>query len=224
MNPVRSLALGVAGAALLGLTGYATASSPRVHVTAQLPTTGRAGTAARVQGRAAHAPTGAIAELERAAGLRWIRLAAATISHGRFALSWTPPAAGFLTVRVVVVRRHVLLAKTPSASLLVGAAPVYCAPPQTPADVPPGDGTIVGGVYNEGGPAPGVYVCQGQANTVTLTSAAGASVATKEVAAGQSYAFVVPAGGYTLAAGYCRAQATVTAGRTTHTDTVCPVP
>ncbi len=223
---LRSLALGVTGALLLGLIGVAAGAttSARSRVTAVLPRTGQVGRPLRVAVRVTRAPAGAVARFERstAAG-RWVVLASATVRAGGFGLRWTPRTAGLLTVRVAVVRRHGLLASTPNATLLVGLAPVSCSPPLAPS-LPPGEGAIVGGVYNAGGPAPGIYVCQGQANVVTLTDAAGATVAARQVPAGGSYAFVVPPGEYTLTAGFCRGTAVVTAGSATHADTVCAVP
>jgi hypothetical protein len=224
---VRSLALGVAGALLLGLIGYvggADARGARVRVTAALPTTGQAGTAIRVSGRVTHAPTGAVARLERspAAG-RWVVLAAATIRSGAFTLRWTPASPGFLSIRVAVVRRHALLTATPPRTIAIGAAPVACTPPPAPS-LPAGMGAILGGVYNAGGPAPGIYACQGQANVVSLTDAGDATIATQQVPASGSYAFVVAPGTYGLSAGFCRGSATVSTGRVTHADTVCAVP
>jgi hypothetical protein len=204
----------------------ASAVSAAVRVSVSLPNVVTAGTAVTIAGRVSHAPADATAELESRApsGGRWTVLARAKISHGRFSLRWTPRTSSFLTSRVIVVRRGRTLASTKTAMILVGAAPVYCAAPSPPGSLPAGDGYIVGGVYNVGGPAPGITVCQGQANTVTVTSAAGATVATQNVAGGQSYTFVVPAGMYTLQAGFCSGTATVRAGAETKADTVCPVP
>jgi hypothetical protein len=203
----------------------AAAESAKVRVTASLPNVVTAGSVAAIAGRASHAPAGARAELEgrSPAGGRWTVLASVAIAGGRFTLRWTPRTSSFLTSRVILVRRGRTLAGTKTTMILVGAAPVYCAAPGPPAMVPAGYGYIVGGVYNVGGPAPGITVCQGQANTVTVMTAAGATVATQNVAGGQSYTFVVPPGVYTLNAGYCRGSATVRAGAETKADTICPV-
>ncbi len=220
------LLLAVAVAVLWAAAPVVGAARPgRVRLTATVPSVARAGTPSPVAGRAAGAPAGSVAELERqTAPRRWAVLAATGVRAGRFTLRWTPTLPGFFDVRVVVVRHGALLARTGVRPVLVGAAPVYCAAPAGPVALPPGAGRIVGGVYNEGGPAPGIYVCQGQANAVTLSRAGGAPVAMQEVAAGQSYSFVVPAGTYTLSSGYCRGSASVGAGQTTTADTVCPVP
>ncbi|HWH10253.1 MAG TPA: hypothetical protein VG165_03935 [Solirubrobacteraceae bacterium] len=205
----------------------ASAAGPATRITATLPGLATAGTAVVVSGRISHAPAGSTAELEArppAGSAEWSVLAKARISGGRFIVGWTPQSAGFLKIRAIVVRRSRTIAATRSTSLLVGAAPVYCAPAAMLTPLPFGTGLIVGGVYNVGGPAPGIIVCQDQANTVTVTDSIGSPVASVELAAGQSYAIVVPAGSYTLTAGSCRGSAVVTQGATTHADTVCAVP
>lgn len=222
MRRAASVATAIAALLLLGSAGAAQAAGRRVHLSVRLPSTTGVARATVVAGTAAGAPAGAVAKLELRTGYRrWTRLAAAKVGRaGAYTLRWTPATAGFVYIRVVIARRGRLLAATTAAPLVIGAAPIYCAPPGPATNVPAGDGTIVGGVYNAGGPAPGVYVCQGQANVVGLS---GASTATQQVPANGSYSFVVPAGSYTLSAGFCRGTATVTAGRTTHADTVCPV-
>jgi hypothetical protein len=202
------------------------AASPVVLKVA-LPGSGTAGTTIALLGRASRGSGGSTAELERtgAAG-RWTVLAKGTVSGGRFRLLWKPRTSSFLTIRVIAVRRGKTIAHTKPASILIGAAPVYCAAPSPPGQLPPGDGYVVGGVYDVGGPAPGITVCVGRANTVTLTASSGAVAASQQVGPGDSYTFVVPAGTYTLAAGpgYCRGSATVRAGAETKADTVCDVP
>jgi hypothetical protein len=205
----------------------ASAAAPVTRITATLPGVATAGTALVVGGRVSHAPAGSTAELEArppSGGGPWTVLAKGRITSGRFTISFTPGSAGFVTIRAIVVRRSRTIAATRSAPLLVGAAPAYCTPTTSLSPLPPGDGLIVGGVYNVGGPAPGITVCQGQANTVTVTDSFGSPVASVQLAAGQSYAIVVAAGTYTLSAGSCRGSAVVTAGAATHADTVCDVP
>jgi len=126
----------------------------------------------------------------------------------------------------VSVRRHGRnLASTSPSTVLVGPPPVHCAPPVPPGNIPAGDGWIVGGLYNTGGPAPGIHACADQAYTLTVTDAAGATVATVQVPVGRSYTVVLPAGGYTLrSSGFCSGTATVTAGKQTVADTVCLLP
>jgi hypothetical protein len=204
----------------------AVAGHGKVRVTATIPGVVTAGMAVTIPGRTTHAPAGASAELEGRAPSagRWTVLSRATVTRGRFSLRWTPRTSAFLTSRVIVVLRGATLASTKTAAILVGAAPVYCAAPSPPGMLTDGDGYIVGGVYNVGGPAPGITVCQGQANTVTLTGVTGATIATQNVAAGQSYTFVVAPGVYTLSTGFCHGTATVRSGAETKADTVCPVP
>jgi hypothetical protein len=118
-----------------------------------------------------------------------------------------------------------MLARTKPVQSGIGAAPQYCAPPAPPAvDIPVGDGWIVGGRYNEGGPFPGIYVCDTQDYTVTAIDANGTVQATRPVAGGHSYTLVLPAGTYTLKSDFCTGMATVAAGQQTAADTVCSVP
>ncbi len=154
--------------------------------------------------------------------------------RSRFVLTWRVPeklAPGPWSLRVALVyppaapARRVLAATRPTQAF-VGPAPVPCAPPVPPAqNIPPGDGWIVGGLYIEGGPAPGLDECYSASYTVTATGPSGAVAASQQVAGGHSYTLVLPAGTYTLKAG-CSvpAQATVTAGRQTTANTACLVP
>jgi hypothetical protein len=235
MGGYRRRSLAVLGAgALVGAAiapvgiGYAAtrAESTAARITISIPGTVTAGTAVVLRGRVSHAPGDSTVDLESRppVGGRWTVLARGAVVHGRFAVTWRPRSASFVMARVILVRHARTLARTTPASVLIGAAPVYCAAASPPGSLPPGDGYIVGGVYNVGGPAPGITVCQGEANTVTVTGASGATVASQAVPAGQSYTFVLPAGTYQLSTGYCRGQATVTAGAGTHADTVCAVP
>lgn len=203
-------------------------ASPRPStglISAVLPGTATVGEIVKVRGRVSRAPGGSTAELERGgtAG-RWTVLGKGAVSKGRFTVSWKPVASGFVTVRLVVVRRGRTVARTRTGKLLIGAAPVLCAPPGPPDSLPQGDGSVVGGVYNVGGVAPGVTVCHGQAERVTAADTSGAVVAAEDVAGGQSYRFDLPPGLYTLSAGACRGSATVRAGAETHADTTCDVP
>jgi hypothetical protein len=107
----------------------------------------------------------------------------------------------------------------------VGPAFVRCSAPVPPAiNIPAGDGWIVGGLYDEGGPFPGIDECSSSGYTITATVADGTVAATQTVAGGHSYTLVVPAGKYTLNARFCRGQATVTAGRQTAANTICAFP
>jgi hypothetical protein len=114
---------------------------------------------------------------------------------------------------------------TPTYTILIGPAKVYCKPPVPPAMmIPVGDGWIVGGLYGEGGPAPGIFACSGDPYTVTATNSSGVVAASQHVAALHSYTLVVPAGKYSLAARGCHGQATVKAGRQTTANTYCLFP
>jgi hypothetical protein len=147
---------------------------------------------------------------------------------GRFLLRWRVPAheqTGPVSLRVVAERRGRIVQATRATSSWVGPAPVYCAPPTPPASVPPGDGWIVGGLYIEGGPAPGLDECYSASYTVTATDQQDMVAGSEDVAGGHSYTLVLPAGSYALRAGCSvQAQATVTAGQQTMANTACLVP
>jgi len=210
-------------------SGEASASTHRVRVSAQLPGVVRVGESVTISGKAARAPAGSIAELQQRqiTGGRWQRLTSVRVHGGAFTLRWQAQSSQqrrLINIRVVIAHRGAILAHTPVRSLLVGPAPEYCAPPNVPTSLPPGDGVIVGGLYTLGGPAPGIDACRSTPYTITLADAAGAVVLTQPVPGGQSYALVVPAGSYTLSDEFCRGQATVTAGKVTEADTDCDVP
>ncbi|HEX4106527.1 MAG TPA: hypothetical protein VHX88_00245 [Solirubrobacteraceae bacterium] len=171
------------------------------------------------------APRRAVVSLEgEKAGGRWQPLGSVHLSRASFTLRWHPARAGLEEIRVVLRGAGGrTLAATATSRVIVGQPPHYCAAPVAPRMLPAGDGWIGGGEYLQGGPAPGLYQCQGSAYTVTVTAASGATVATQAVAAEQSFAIVLPAGTYTLTGGFCRGTATVTAGAETHANVNCPV-
>ncbi len=235
---------GVVGAIARPPTRHAAA----VTVTLRQPLPGvvRAGTPVTIAGRVTGAPAVAVAVLEglpRAARggsggtlpadapapAGTTVLARTRLRHGSFTLHWTPSQAGFVVLRVAVRVSGHDVAATAAPSVLVGAAPVYCAPAPAPAKGPAGEGWLIGGMYIAGGPAPGIYACGSQPYTETVTDASGDVVATQAVAGGQSYSIALAPGTYDLSTdvssvGYCRGTATITAGRETHADTVCAVP
>jgi hypothetical protein len=128
-------------------------------------------------------------------------------------------------LRVTARRAGKLLAATAPAQTAIGPAAVYCKPPAPPAvNIPAGDGWIVGGLYIEGGPFPGIYECSSQAYTVLAKNSSGAAAAHENVPGGHSYTLVVPAGNYTLQSNFCRGSATVTAAKRTRANTYCYVP
>jgi Ni/Co efflux regulator RcnB len=73
---------------------------------------------------------------------------------------------------------------------------VPCAAPQTPSDMPAGDGWAVASVHIDGGPADSGPVCSG--GTVVVSDSTGNPIASATVPQGQSYAFVLPAGSYSI--------------------------
>jgi hypothetical protein len=149
--------------------------------------------------------------------------------RNRFSFVWSVPKrlpTGPVTLRVALTRAHQILALSRTRQAFIGPAPIYCAPPAPPsANLPSGDGWIVGGAYIEGGPFPGVYECFSRPYTVTASDHAGEAVASEQVAGSHSYTLIVPAGSYTLKATPCGfASASVSAGKETRADVVCPVP
>jgi hypothetical protein len=207
---------------------------PIAIVLRQLPAVVRAGDVMTVRGSVRNAARGTVATLQVAPlglrpGDRWRVVARARLTPGgAFALRWRVAGRGFegIAIRVTAIRRGRTLASTATLMVLVAPAPVYCAAPVAPAvNIPVGDGWVVGGLYIEGGPAPGVYECNPVSYTVTATNAAGAAVASERVAGGHSYTLVLPAGAYALRAMPCGfGTATITAGEQTKADMVCPVP
>lgn len=226
-----TVAAGAATVAADALAAARPTSGPgAIVLSAPLPTSAHQGDTVTITGRVRRARRArtAVLELMRPPGA-WRAAATGRVgSTGRFTLRWSVPGSahvGLVTLRVIARRGHATLARTGPTQSAIASAPVLCAPPVPPAvDIPVGDGWIVGGLYNVGGPFPGIDECDGSAYTVTATDSSGVVQATQNVAAGHSYTLVVPAGAYTLASGFCRGSATVTAGQQTKADTVCPVP
>ena len=218
---------GVGAAALLCALFAAEATAariPSVSIAPPLPEAVRGGATVTVSGHVRNAPVGAVVVLERKASSRWQVIVRGPIRGTAFTLQWHPSSAERLTVRAAVRVRERDVAVSAAAQVVVGQAPVYCAPPAPPEQVPPGDGWIVGGLYIEGGPYPGIHHCVAGDYTITVLDQAGNTVATQQVEDGQSYTLVLPAGTYALTSGFCRAAVTVTAGRASRADTLCDVP
>lgn len=136
-----------------------------------------------------------------------------------------PPAHARVQLQgLALLRGRRPIATSAATPVLVGAAVVPCHPAAAPPDLPAPAGWIAGGVYLEGGPAPGIDQCQRTPSTVTATSGSGSVVASQALEGCGGYALVVPAGAYQLRDGACRGQATVIAGRRTVADTDCSIP
>ena len=152
--------------------------------------------------------------------------------HGAFVLRWHVSRhlqTGPVRLRVVALGHRRTLAATRSVASWIGPAYVACAPAAPPAvDIPVGDGWIVGGLYIEGGPYPGLDQCQSSPYTIEARAPDGSLTTTQSVAGGHSFTLVVPAGSYTLrATSGCpgtSAPVSVTAGRQANADTICAVP
>lgn len=138
-----------------------------------------------------------------------------------FALRWRPATTGILTVRVAVRTGGIVRVVSRGEELRVGLPPAYCnAPAPSVAQVPAGDGLLVGTLDVVTG-APAGYACFVGAYTITAADATGSTVASVAVPAGQSYAVALPAGSYQLKSGSCEGTATVIAGEQVQADTVC---
>ncbi len=180
-----------------------------------------------LHGRVLGAPGGATVLLQTSGPEgRWETVARVSLRGRGFAVTWHPVAgAGLSRIRFALQgHRGRLLAVGRARQVLVGRAPVLCLE-ATVGALTPGDGAIVGGVYVNGGPAPGIHDCSG--GTVNVLDPAGSVVASQTVSEKQSYVFELPPGSYELreaGAGYCRGEAVVTAGKVTHADTECDVP
>jgi len=206
------------------------APRPRVVLSPPLPPVVRAGTVLSVTGRVLRGPRGIEVALQARSptGGPWRILITGRPPRraGRFRLRWRVRSAVSreIVLRVAALEGSTVVASSRAVPELIGPAPRPCRAPVPPGVVPAGDGWITGGVYIEGGPAPGVDECQSSSSTVTVTDAAGAVVASATVPGGASYTFVVAPGSYTLSTGFCRGSATVVAGAATIADTVCAVP
>jgi hypothetical protein len=204
-------------------------ASPRISLTSAIPATVRRGDQVSLAGRTVRAPRHGWVVLEGSRSGPWSVLARARPARrGRFTLLWNvPPSAptGPLSLRIALVSGRRTLAHTRAVQSAVGPAATGCAPPSPPPQpLPAGDGWITGGEIFQGGPFPGLHNCTQHSYTVNAEDTSGRTLASQQVAGGHSYTLVVPAGSYTLSAGFCRGQATVQAGRQTQADTYCDVP
>jgi hypothetical protein len=213
----------------VGAAGTGAAGKPSIILAHALPSLVRVGDTITVRGQVRGVAPGTRAALEIKRIGPWSVLVHAKLRPGgAFTLRWSVARAdtGPVLFRVTALRAGKLLATTVPVQAGVGPAPVYCAPPVPPAvDILPGEGWIVGGAYLAGGAYPGIYECEGQPYTVTAINQSGVAVASQQVLGRHSYTLVVPAGSYTLKATPCgMGSASVTAGKQTVADAVCPVP
>jgi hypothetical protein len=183
----------------------------------------RLGQAVLVSGTVIHPSAHARIQLQGRTTAAWHALLTVSFHGNTFTLHWHVRARESQLRAVLLSGRH-RFAASAAASLLVGSAVVRCHPAAAPANLPAGDGWIEGGVYLQGGPAPGIDQCQSTSSTVTATSVSGYVLASQNLAGGDGYALVVPAGTYQLRDGQCTGEATVIAGRRTVTDTDCNFP
>jgi hypothetical protein len=183
----------------------------------------RLGQMVTVSGTIAHPPAHARIQLQGRTTAAWHALLTVSVGGEKYMLHWHVRATPF-QLRAVLLSGRQPIAASAAASVLVGSAIVRCHPAPAPTELPAGDGWIDGGVYLQGGPAPGIDQCQSRSSTVTATSASGYVVASQDLAGGGGYALVLPAGTYELHDGECIGDATVIAGHRTVADTDCDVP
>jgi len=205
------------------------AVQPSIRLARRIPDVVRIGDTLTIRGRVTHAPARSWIALQAERAHPWTTIVRAhPTSGGRFVLRWhlgPSTRTGPLQFRVAVLTAGRALTATHPVTVGVGPAFVRCAALVPPAiNIPAGDGWIVGGLYGEGGPFPGIDACSSSPYTVTATASDGTVAATQTIAGLHSYTLVVPAGTYTLSARFCRGQATVTAGRQTKANTICAFP
>jgi hypothetical protein len=224
---VKGLSLVVACCAVAA-PALAADGGPKIVLSRPLPSLVRVGQRIAVTGRVAHPPAHASAALQIRGPRPWATVAEAPVgARDGFKIRWRVSGAeGPVALRVVALSGERVIARTSAQQSAVGPKAVYCAPPVPPAvNIPAGDGWIVGGLYLEGGPFPGIFECEQQPYTINVESLSGTIVASQSVAAGHSYTVVVPAGTYKLRASSCGlGSGTVTAAHQTKANTVCPVP
>ena len=232
-RPIATATLALAVLALFATTAgahsaAAAARPPAVHLNGGVPTLLRAGERLTLSGRVLRVPRGAriVLEVGGSSG-GWRKVASARVRRGSFKLGWTPPAGATLTLRLTLRAHGRVLAYSSKLTLGVGPAPQYCPQARAPTSVPAGDGWITGGLYDSGGPAPGIFDCQSGPYAIDAVDEAGESTATQEVA-GQNYLFVLPAGSYELEAKesscFSEDPVTVLAGKGTAANTICDIP
>ena len=226
-------AIAVAAVTLASVTATAPAASPTSAITLGkiagqrvrpgYGETVRLGQLVPVSGTVTHPPAHARIQLQGRTTAAWHALLTVAFHRENFTLHWRVRAREYQLRAVLLSGRH-QIARSARASLLVGSPIVRCHPAPAPASLPAGDGWIEGGVYIQGGPAPGLDQCSSESSTLTATSVSGYAVANQNLAGGDGYALVLPAGTYKLQDGECTGEATVIAGSRTVADTDCDFP
>jgi hypothetical protein len=213
----------------LGLAAPALAA-PQVRLIGGIPTLLAAGESVKVSGRVLHGPRAARIVLEdRPAGRTWRVARRGSVRAGVFRLLWTPPAGAALKLRFTLRAGGRVLARSTTLELRVGPAPRFCPTPAAPeaSSVPAGDGWITGGLYDEGGPAPGIFACHSGPYSVSAVNEAGETTLTQQVG-GTGYALILPAGSYELEANeqscFSEAAVTVQPDRGSALNVICQVP
>jgi hypothetical protein len=229
----RAAAIVITAVTLASVTAAIAGASPTAEITLGriagqrvapgYAETVRLGQVVTVSGTVTHPPAHSRVQLQGRMTAGWHGLLTVSVHGDDFALRWHVRAREF-QLRAVLLSGRRRIATSAVASVLVGSAIVRCHPAPAPADLPPGDGWIEGGVYLQGGPAPGLDQCQSSSSTVTATSASGSVATSQNLGGGDGYALVLPAGTYHLQDGECRGEATVIADRRTVEDTDCDFP
>ncbi len=200
---------------------------PSVRLHGSVPTLLSAGERLSIGGSVLHSPAGAHVALERRRAGAWRIVVRVRVRRGAFKLSWRPPAGQRLTLRIALRARGRVVSYSTPIGVRIGPAPRYCPTLPRPASVPSGDGWIVGGLYDSGGPPPGVFDCRPGPYTVAAIDEAGEAAASEHVT-GKAYLFVLPAGSYELEVleGGCFSEepVTVLAGMATRGNTICDIP
>ncbi len=237
MSQQKRLASASLAVAVLALAATADASAhsaaaaarpPAVHLNGGVPALLSAGERLTLSGRVQRAPGGARIVLELGgSGGSWRKVARASVRRGSFKLAWTPPAGATATLRLTLRAHGRVLVYSSKLTLIVGPAPQYCPQVAAPTSVPAGDGWISGGLYDSGGPAPGIFDCRSGPYAINAVNEAGETTATLQVT-GKVYLFVLPPGSYELEAEesscFSEDPVTVIAGRGTTANTICDIP
>ena len=206
--------------------GLSAARHPAVVLDEGVATRLAGGERLSIAGRVSAAPAGARMVLEVRSSSRWRIVAHARERGGRFTISWLPPASSTLSLRLALRAGGRVRALSSVVRLRTGRAPVYCRQAPKPSGVPAGDGWVVGGLYDSGGPAPGIFECSSAAYSIVALDEAGEVVKTVQVAGGRGYAIVLPAGSYELRSSdscFSEEAVTVVAGRSVRADTICNI-